>query len=128
MDQVAEKHLRVYIAADKFGILPLRELAATRIATWIHSNWSSGIFPDIVESIWRLSPILREKLQDAIIETVAANVQPFLAQQRGRQVVLGNPELAIAIVRRESEKVLEIAERCNRLVVQQSRRNLRDWR
>jgi hypothetical protein len=44
-------NFRVYLAADKFGLLPLEQLAITRIMNWASSNWRSADFPDIVQEI-----------------------------------------------------------------------------
>lgn len=54
---IAYNDLRVYVAADKFGIEPLKTLAKQRFITWANSNWSSAAFPAVVREVFASIPV-----------------------------------------------------------------------
>jgi hypothetical protein len=98
-DEIVRNHLRVYLAADKFGIFPLRELATTRIVNWAKSNWRSGNFLDIAQEIWSSTPPHENKLRDAIAEIVSINIQHLLAQDNVNDILVADPKFTVAVLR-----------------------------
>ncbi|KAL5333930.1 hypothetical protein BJX70DRAFT_38092 [Aspergillus crustosus] len=51
LEEIFRNHLGVYLAADKFSMIPLRELASSRIVEWAKLNWSLRCFPDTAQDI-----------------------------------------------------------------------------
>ncbi|KAJ5465328.1 uncharacterized protein N7458_001014 [Penicillium daleae] len=99
-DGIPRSHRGVYLAADKFGIFSLRELASSRIVNWAKSNWNLGCFPHIVEDIWCTTPPHENGLRDAIVEVVSTNIQHFLTQNEGNNVFNDNPAFTVAVLKR----------------------------
>lgn len=124
-DKIARNHLGVYLAADKFGVFPLRELASSRIVDWAKSNWSSGCFPGTVQDIWRNAPPHENGLRDAIVEVVSTNIQHFLTQDDGNEVLLENCDFMIAVLERVAANYAEVREQNNKLVEQNNARVVR---
>lgn len=81
-------------------MFPLRELATTRIVEWAKSNWTSGNFPDVVQEIWRSTPPHENNLRDEIVEIVSTHVQYLLTQDSLNDVLIDNPEFAVAVLKR----------------------------
>src|SRR5882757_8787670 len=44
--------VRLYAMADKYGIIPLKELAKQRFSDWTATNWAHKTFPDLVREIY----------------------------------------------------------------------------
>ncbi|KAH1523433.1 hypothetical protein KXX29_007927 [Aspergillus fumigatus] len=98
-DEIARNHLRVYLAADKFGMFPLRELATTRIVKWAKSNWRTENFPDVAQEIWRSTPPHENKLRDEIVEIVSTHVQYLLNQDSLNDILIKNPKFTVAVLK-----------------------------
>lgn len=124
-DKTARNHLGVYIAADKFGIFPLRELAFSRIVGWARSNWSKEYFPGIVQDIWRDTPPHENKLCDEIVEVISTNILHFQAQDDGYNVLVENDDLMLAVLERVAANYAEVKEQNNRLIEQKNSRSVR---
>ncbi|CRL18828.1 BTB/POZ fold [Penicillium camemberti] len=65
----AYSNFSVYLAADKFGIFPLKELALTKLSAWIRGYYRTPSFPKIVLEIMTSMPhdsILLGLLSDVI--------------------------------------------------------------
>ena len=124
-DKIAHNHFRIYIAADKFGIFPLRELACSRIVGWARSNWSKEYFPGIVQDIWRDTPPHENRLRDEIVEVVSTNILHFRAQDGGYNVLVENNDFMLAVLERVAAKYAEVNEQNNRLVQQNNSRTVR---
>ena len=119
-DEAAYTHLRVYLAADKFGIFPLRDLAATRVIAWINSNWRSKSFLSVAQRIWDKSPPHENKLREAIIKNVSTNIQYFLAQGKGNIGLFGNPTFLLAILEGVATKDHNLGQ-ANNILTQQNK-------
>ncbi|CAI7569517.1 unnamed protein product [Penicillium palitans] len=52
----AYSNFSVYLAADKFGIFPLKELALTKLSAWIRDSYRTPSFPKIVLEIMTSMP------------------------------------------------------------------------
>ncbi|KAJ5829146.1 BTB/POZ protein [Penicillium rubens] len=50
-NQAAFNNVEVFIAADKYGILPLKTLAAKKFSRWAAANCSSPVFYKVVERV-----------------------------------------------------------------------------
>lgn len=119
-DETTYSHLRVYLAADKFGIFPLRDLAATRIIAWINSNWRSKSFLSVAQKIWDKSPPHENKLREAITRNVSTNIQYFLAQGKGNIGLFGNPTFLLAILEGVATKDHNLGQ-ANNILTQQNK-------
>ena len=100
---MARRHLRVYLAADKFGIQLLQQLATARIIDWANSNLMSGTYPGVIQDIWCSIPFHENKLRDAISDIVSANIRDFLGHASGDTVLINNPDFAVAVLKRVAE-------------------------
>ncbi|KAB8212965.1 hypothetical protein BDV33DRAFT_185776 [Aspergillus novoparasiticus] len=116
-EEIARNQFRVYLAADKFTILPLRELACSRIIDWAKSNWRSDSFPDIVQLIWRTTPPQENGLRDAIVEVVSANIQHFLTKNGGKNALIENPDFAVEVLEQVATNNNILIQRLNALKV-----------
>lgn len=124
-DQIARTHLGVYIAADKFRIFPLRELAFSRIVDWAKSNWDKEYFPSIVQDIWRDAPRLDNTLHDEIVKVVSANILHFRTQDDGFNVLVENNDFMLAVLVRVAADYAEVKEQNNKLIEQNNSRTVR---
>lgn len=52
IDEVPYNNLHVYMAADKFGIDPMKDLARDRLANGLKCNWDKEAFPRVVRSVF----------------------------------------------------------------------------
>ncbi|CAI7631447.1 unnamed protein product [Penicillium discolor] len=52
----AYNNFSVYLAADKFGILPLKELALSKLSAWIRDHYMTPWFPKIALEIMTSMP------------------------------------------------------------------------
>lgn len=102
--KMAKNHFLVYLAADKFGILPLQELATTRIVNWTKSNWALKNFAELAEEIWCSTPPHELKLRALVVETFATHAQHFLNLDEGKMVLVENPQLAIEVLKQVAEE------------------------
>lgn len=124
-DEIARNHFGVYLAADKFRIFPLRELASSRIVDWAKSNWSLECFPDIVQDIWCTTPPHEKELRDAIVEIVSIKIQHFLTKDNGNNALIENPEFMIAVLKRVTVMNAELRAQNNLLVEQSNAQTMR---
>lgn len=80
-DKVPYNNLRVYMAADKFGIDPLKDLARDRLASWLKHNWDKEEFPQVVRSVFQFLPPHESELPDIVAHLIAENAQGLLKQE-----------------------------------------------
>ncbi|GKZ63425.1 hypothetical protein AnigIFM49718_011833 [Aspergillus niger] len=123
LEEIFRNHLAVYLAADKFSMIPLRELASSRIVDWAKSNWSLRCFPDTVQDIWCDTPPHENKLHDAMAEIVSSNIQHFLSQGNGKKVFSENPKFSIAVIEKLSLDNKRLKEE-NKNLVEQSKTDI----
>ncbi|OJJ42308.1 hypothetical protein ASPZODRAFT_125791, partial [Penicilliopsis zonata CBS 506.65] len=76
----ADMTIQVYIAADKFGILPLKTLAADKFSEWAASNWQSPVFAEVVADVMTLIPPHDTGLRDIVARTIAENTYQLMRQ------------------------------------------------
>lgn len=88
-------NLGVFIAADKFDIAPLKQLARTRLINWIDEN--AQRLPFVVPEIWVTLPPLETELRDAIIKAISCYAQEFLNNDESIAILTDLPAIAIAV-------------------------------
>jgi hypothetical protein len=67
-------HLEVFIAADKYGILPLKTLATLKFSRWANSNCSSPMFYEVVKKAMTSVPSHERTLREVIADIISRHV------------------------------------------------------
>ncbi|KAA8642915.1 BTB/POZ domain-containing protein [Aspergillus tanneri] len=80
-EATAYNNLHVYIAADKFGIEPLKTLARDRLANWMRRNWNEEVFAQVVRDVLQSSPPHEKEFRDIVIGVIIDNIQ-IVKQER----------------------------------------------
>ncbi|OJI97995.1 hypothetical protein ASPVEDRAFT_147284 [Aspergillus versicolor CBS 583.65] len=70
----AYNHVRVYVAADKFGILSLKKFAAERFGEWCEHNWESKDFHAVLELSMAMIPPHDTSFHKAISSVISENI------------------------------------------------------
>lgn len=67
-NQPAFNNIKVFIAADKYAITPLKSLATSKFSRWANTNWGSHVFHEVLKKVMTSVPphetTLREVLAD----------------------------------------------------------------
>lgn len=77
-DEVPYNNLRVYMAADKFGIDPLKDLARDRLTSWLRRNWYAVAFPQVVRSVLETLPAHESQIPEGIAHFIAGHAGRLL--------------------------------------------------
>ncbi|CAI7658312.1 unnamed protein product [Penicillium glandicola] len=72
--KIALNNMEVFIAADKFGIDPLKPLATQKFSQWATANWNSPVFPDVVQEVMTSVPSHELSLQGIIVDTISTHI------------------------------------------------------
>lgn len=83
------------MAADKFDIAPLKQLARNHLINWIDEN--AQRLPFVVPEIWVTLPPIETELRDAIIKAISCHPQEFLNNDESIAIVTDLPAIAIAV-------------------------------
>ena len=92
-------NVRVYAIAEKYEILPLKELARERFGTCAENNWSCEEFPAIVREVVESTPSTDRGLRDIVSQLVAEHVQKFLDNEDFLHLLEDSGELGLNILR-----------------------------
>lgn len=104
------------MAADKFDIAPLKQLARTRLIKWIDKN--ANRLPFVVREIWaRPLPPLETELQGAIINAISSHAQEFLKTDEGTVFLMALPEITIAVLKKTLDENLVLELKLKRMQV-----------
>ena len=76
--RIAFNHIRVYVAADKYTINPLKSLVTARFSKWSNKNWQSPIFPEVVKEVITSLPPHDASLQEVIAKVYAAHISNLI--------------------------------------------------
>lgn len=74
--------MEVFIAADKFGIEPLKSLATQKFSRWATANWNSPIFPDVVHEVMTSVPSHESSLREIIVDVISTHITDLIEDQR----------------------------------------------
>lgn len=77
-DEVPYNNLRVYMAADKFGIDPLKDLARDRLTSWLKRNWYVVAFPQVVRSVLETLPAHESQIPESIAHFIVGHAGRLL--------------------------------------------------
>ncbi|RWQ98033.1 hypothetical protein C8Q69DRAFT_516927 [Paecilomyces variotii] len=105
---IAYNNIRVYIAADKYGIAPLKSLAGKQFASWTSSNWNSEAFDDIVQEVMTYVPPHDLHLRDVVIETISKNIISLVKKGSIFQLMDTHGSLGSAVIAKlvQSDRVM----------------------
>ncbi|KAK2827853.1 hypothetical protein FQN49_007277 [Arthroderma sp. PD_2] len=105
---VASNNVLVYIAADKFGIIPLKSLAAERFTRWVDANWESGPFLGIVEEVMTLVPPHDSVIRNILADAISKNLRRLVSQGAILPLIETFGSLGSAVIARlvETDRVM----------------------
>ncbi|KAK6819220.1 hypothetical protein RU639_008141 [Aspergillus parasiticus] len=72
--QAAFNNIEVFIAADKYGIIPLKTLAASKFSRWVNENCSSPAFHKVIERVMMSVPPHESTLQEVIADFISRHI------------------------------------------------------
>lgn len=98
-DEVPYNNLHVYVAADKFGIDSLKNLARDRLASWLQRNWDKEEFPQVVRSVFQSLPPHESQLPDIITHLISEKAEDLLKQESVLDLLQEFGGLAIAVLK-----------------------------
>ncbi|KAM5442950.1 hypothetical protein MferCBS31731_001823 [Microsporum ferrugineum] len=94
----ASNNVQVYIAADKFGITPLKSLAAEKFTRWVNTNWDSPAFLHIVEEVMTSVPSHDQVLRNILADAISKNLTLFVNQKAILPLIESFGSLGSAII------------------------------
>ncbi|KAJ9300729.1 hypothetical protein DTO271G3_1893 [Paecilomyces variotii] len=105
---IAYNHIRVYVAADKYDIAPLKSLAGKLFASWTSSNWKSEAFYDAVREVMACVPPHDLHLRDVVVDTISENIISLAKQKSIFQLMDTHGSLGSAVIAKlvQSDRVM----------------------
>lgn len=113
-DAPAPNSLRVYSIADKYLVLPLKELARIRFTKWAAHHWSSPRFLSAVREIFDGETGNYAELQEAVIAPLVRHADELLFSNHNHddndnednvdQLLHDYGEISLAVLRRVLER------------------------
>jgi hypothetical protein len=94
---------------------------------WLDTNWASKEFPGIVQEIWSYVPRHANKLRNNIVELVATHIQHFISQADAHDIIIGNPELAVAVLTLVANNKSRLLEEKNAIIEENKKVLLRKF-
>ncbi|KAJ5469742.1 BTB/POZ protein [Penicillium diatomitis] len=73
-NRVAFNNIEVFIAADKYAILPLKALATLKLSQWADKNWCSPMFNEVVQKVMTSVPQHELSLREVIADIISRHV------------------------------------------------------
>ena len=73
-NQAAFNNIEVFIAADKYGILPLKTQATLKFSRWANTNCSSPMFHEVVKKVMTSVPPHETTLREVIADVISRPV------------------------------------------------------
>ncbi|KAJ5969415.1 BTB/POZ protein [Penicillium viridicatum] len=71
---IALNNMRVFIAADKFGIAPLQSSATQKFSKWAAENWNSPVFPEVIQEVMESVPSYESNLQEVVVDIICTHI------------------------------------------------------
>ena len=115
-DKVPYNNLRVYMAADKFGIDPLKGLARDRLASWLQCNWDKQEFPQVVRCVFQSLPPHESQLPDFVAHLISEEAESLLKQESVLDLLEEFGDLTIAILKEVVGSLKSSEGECKRLI------------
>ncbi|KAJ9269898.1 hypothetical protein DTO212C5_4072 [Paecilomyces variotii] len=116
---IAYNNIRVYIAADKYDIAPLKSLAGKLFESWTDSNWKSEAFDDIVQEVMTYIPPHDSHLRDVVVETISKNIVSLVKKGSIFQLMDTHGSLGSAVIAKlvGSDRVMTLDAEGNNIAV-----------
>lgn len=73
-NQVAFNNIEVFIAADKYAVLPLKTLATLKFSRWANTNYSSPMFHEVVQKVMTSVPPHESALREVIADIITSHI------------------------------------------------------
>jgi hypothetical protein len=67
-NQSAFKNIEVFIAADKYGTIPLKALATSKFSRWANTSCGSPVFHEVIEKVMTSVPSHETTLREVIAD------------------------------------------------------------
>ncbi|KAL4986224.1 hypothetical protein BDW68DRAFT_178935 [Aspergillus falconensis] len=96
-------HLQVYLAADKYEIIPLKDLAARRFVKWCETNWDSDAFLETAQDAMTIIPEHDSTFLHALAKIIPQHIEYFMSDGRIASVFVAYGSLASAVIARMTE-------------------------
>lgn len=103
--------IRVYVAADKFGISGLRLMSRSRIVSWAEKHWKSEVFPDVIREIFESVPAHDTALREAVIKLFSKNVDTLIKREDMAGVMSSFGNLASGVLKAAVEDKINLQAR-----------------
>lgn len=87
------------MAADKFGIDPLKDLARGRLASWLKSNWRKEVFPKVARSVLQSVPPQESHLPDIVANFISKNADYLLRRESTSDILGEFGGLTVAVLK-----------------------------
>jgi hypothetical protein len=100
----AYNNLFVYLAADKFGILPLKQIALRKLSTWIMDHYMTSSFPEIALQIMESMPPHETSLLDLLAKVISENLYDLVANNDILELLRECGQIGSLIIARMVEK------------------------
>ncbi|EGD96081.1 hypothetical protein TESG_03541 [Trichophyton tonsurans CBS 112818] len=91
-------NVRVYVAADKFGIPLLQTLAAKKFTRWANNTWDSMRFLPDIEEILTITPPHDRTLREILADVISKNLNWFASRKDFRAVIENSGSLGSAVL------------------------------
>ncbi|OQD64155.1 hypothetical protein PENPOL_c008G09793 [Penicillium polonicum] len=67
-------NVRVFITADKFGIVSLQSLATQKFSKWAAENWKSPVFSEVIQEVMESVPSYESSLQEVVVDIIYTHI------------------------------------------------------
>lgn len=104
---IAHNNIRVYVAADKFGIIRLKEVSKERFVNWANRYWNHEVFPAVVHEVLDSVPAHNTGLRDAVIKLISKNVETLLKREDMLCVMTDFGHLATGVLKAVVEEKVQ---------------------
>lgn len=98
-NEVPYNDLRVYMAADKFSIDPLKDLARDCLASWLKRNWDKEEFPQMMRSVFQSLPPHESQLPDIVVHLISEKAPNLLQQESMLDLLEEFGDLTITVLK-----------------------------
>ncbi|KAL2214977.1 hypothetical protein M432DRAFT_554120 [Thermoascus aurantiacus ATCC 26904] len=107
VSSIAHNNIRVYVAADKFGIIRLKEVSKERFVNWANRYWNHEVFPAVVHEVLDSVPAHDTGLRDAVIKLISKNVETLLKREDMLCVMTDFGHLATGVLKAVVEEKVQ---------------------
>ncbi|CAI7627463.1 unnamed protein product [Penicillium viridicatum] len=73
-NNIGLNNVRVFITADKFGIVSLQSLATQKFSKWAAENWNSPVFPEVIQEVMESVPSYESSLQEVVVDIICTHI------------------------------------------------------